>query len=73
MSQTAVTRKRLNGADELAGIKADMYNLANSIHEKQGAFEERIEKKLDAVLGKMDAILAVLHLSGEQAKMLRDR
>lgn len=68
---TAKTRAKPNGhADELLAIKADVYNALETVKESQREHEKRLEKRLDAIESKLDIILAMAQMNGEQAKML---
>lgn len=71
--ETARTKAKPNGKDEVQALKADMYNLTQLLDERHKALEQRIDAKLDDVLQKLDTLLQVIELQGQQAQMLRKR
>lgn len=68
---TAKTRAKANGAaDELLALKADVYNALEAVKESQREHERRLEQRLDGIESKLDILLAMAQMSGEQAKLL---
>ena len=67
MSQTAVTRKRLNGAD------AAVYNDLEAIKERIKAHEDKVERRLEDMDHKLTTCLTILELLGTQAGLLKGK